>query len=134
MGCNLLPVDSDSNGLIPEKLLEMLSPWKPADAGDPTSDIPKVLYCIPNGGNPTGSGLTLSRKQEIYKIAQDYNLMILEDDPYYYIQFADVRLTVCLKQFYHTLNGLSFQEPLAISEMIYKENTGEKIVNHNIDV
>lgn len=88
LGANLLAIESDGDGINPEHLRQTLSRWSPSDAKDPDSDIPKVLYCIPTGGNPTGSGLTLERKKEIYGLAQEYDLMILEDDPYYYIQFA----------------------------------------------
>ncbi|XP_046566764.1 kynurenine/alpha-aminoadipate aminotransferase, mitochondrial-like isoform X2 [Haliotis rubra] len=85
---NILGVQADKDGIIPESLRKCLSKWSPSDAQDPSSDIPKVLYCIPNGGNPTGSGLTLDRKREIYSIAQEYDLVIMEDDPYFYLQFA----------------------------------------------
>nr|XP_022329260.1 kynurenine/alpha-aminoadipate aminotransferase, mitochondrial-like isoform X3 [Crassostrea virginica] len=83
-----IPVESDIDGLNPASLRQALSPWSPSDATRPGSDIPKVLYLVPNGGNPTGAGLTLDRKKEIYKIAQDYNLIIMEDDPYFYLQFT----------------------------------------------
>ena len=85
-----IPVESDIDGLNPASLRQALSPWSPSDATQPGSDIPKVLYLVPNGGNPTGAGLTLDRKKEIYKIAQDYNLIIMEDDPYFYLQFTKV--------------------------------------------
>ncbi|XP_076463202.1 kynurenine/alpha-aminoadipate aminotransferase, mitochondrial-like [Babylonia areolata] len=81
-------VKSDRDGLIPSHLLEVLSQWKPSDAKDENSTIPKLLYLIPNGGNPSGAGLTLSRKKEIYDIARTYDLLILEDDPYYFLQFS----------------------------------------------
>ena len=41
---------------------------------------------IPNGGNPTGASLDLARKQRIYQIARDFGLLILEDDPYHWLQ------------------------------------------------
>jgi len=85
-----LPVNSDSQGLDPSHLRKVLSRWNPSDASRPGSGIPKLLYCIPNGGNPTGSSLNLERKKEIYKIAQEYDLLIMEDDPYFYIQFTKV--------------------------------------------
>lgn len=88
MGCNLLAVATDHNGMIPEALEEIMSRWKPEDAEQPQCRIPKILYTIPNGVNPTGASLTLDRKQTIYKIAQKYNLLILEDDPYYFLQFS----------------------------------------------
>lgn len=83
----ILDIKTDGNGLIPEHLKEVLSRWSPEDATNPQSNIPKVLYTVPTGGNPTGCGLTLERKKEIYNIACKYNLLIVEDDPYYYIQY-----------------------------------------------
>jgi DNA-binding transcriptional MocR family regulator len=44
----------------------------------------------PSGGNPTGSSTTLQRKKEIYEIARQHDLLIVEDDPYYFIQFGQV--------------------------------------------
>ncbi|XP_052774425.1 kynurenine/alpha-aminoadipate aminotransferase, mitochondrial-like [Mya arenaria] len=88
MDCKLIPVQSDSCGLNPNDLSNIMSKWSPSDAQDDKSDIPKVLYLIPNGGNPTGHGLTMERKKEIYSLAQKYNLIVLEDDPYFYLQFS----------------------------------------------
>lgn len=88
MAANLIPVNSDSHGLDPSHLRKTLSRWSPSDLSTPGSGVPKILYCIPNGGNPTGTSLSLERKKEIYKIAQEYDLLILEDDPYFYIQFT----------------------------------------------
>ena len=86
----ILGIKSDKDGLDPAHLREVLSQWQPSDAKSSGSNIPKLLYLIPNGGNPTGAGLTLERKKEIYEIACLYDLLILEDDPYYYLQFNDV--------------------------------------------
>tara|TARA_B110000091_G_scaffold133712_1_gene143200 strand:- start:772 stop:1374 length:603 start_codon:yes stop_codon:yes gene_type:complete len=38
---------------------------------------------------PSGASLTEARKKEIYAIASEFNLIILEDDPYYWMQFVD---------------------------------------------
>ncbi|XP_045158771.2 kynurenine/alpha-aminoadipate aminotransferase, mitochondrial-like [Mercenaria mercenaria] len=84
MDCELIPVNSDKNGLDPSDLERVMSQWAVSDC-----DIPKLLYLIPNGGNPTGHGLTEERKRKIYSIAQKYNLLILEDDPYFYLQFNE---------------------------------------------
>lgn len=90
LGPRILDVKTDGNGLIPGHLKEILSRWSPEDAKNPCSNIPKVLYTVPTGGNPTGCGLTFERKKEIYNIACKYNLLIIEDDPYYYIQYTKV--------------------------------------------
>lgn len=83
-------MDSDNDGLNPSSLRQALSRWSPSEARKLGSGAPKFLYVVPNGGNPTGTGLTIERKKEIYKISQEYDLIILEDDPYFYLQFRKV--------------------------------------------
>ncbi|XP_019898938.1 kynurenine/alpha-aminoadipate aminotransferase, mitochondrial isoform X2 [Esox lucius] len=87
LGCNLVSVPSDQYGMIPKGLKEVLSRWDPADVHKPHSTIPRVLYTIPNGGNPTGASMTAQRKWEVYELARQYDLLIIEDDPYYFLQF-----------------------------------------------
>ncbi|TNM93607.1 hypothetical protein fugu_001783 [Takifugu bimaculatus] len=87
LGCNLINVPSDHHGMIPSALKEILSRWDPLEVHKPSSTAPKVLYTIPNGGNPTGASMTTERKQEVYKLAQQYDMLIIEDDPYYFLQF-----------------------------------------------
>ena len=31
----------------------------------------------------------MDRRKEIYQLCSDYNLLLLEDDPYYYLQFEE---------------------------------------------
>ena len=94
MNCNIIPVKTDRHGMVPESLHSIMSVWSPDDTDNPESRIPKMMYLIPNGGNPTGHTLTEERKHTIYEIAQKYNLLILEDDPYFYLQFKKVLLTI----------------------------------------
>uniref|UniRef100_A0A8C1N645 Aminoadipate aminotransferase n=1 Tax=Cyprinus carpio TaxID=7962 RepID=A0A8C1N645_CYPCA len=51
------------------------------------SSVPRVLYTIPNRGNPTGACMTCERKQDVYELTRKYDLLITEDDPYYFLQF-----------------------------------------------
>ena len=55
---------------------------------------PKLLYINPTGANPTGTLLPLARRKEIYKLASQHDLLILEDDPYYYLQVHFLRRAV----------------------------------------
>uniref|UniRef100_A0A8C2GWN0 Aminoadipate aminotransferase n=1 Tax=Cyprinus carpio TaxID=7962 RepID=A0A8C2GWN0_CYPCA len=87
LGCNLINVASDHHGMIPADLGKILGRWDPADAQKPGSSVPRVLYTIPNGGNPTGASMTYERKQEVYELARKYDFLIIEDDPYYFLQF-----------------------------------------------
>lgn len=68
LGCNIVNVPSDQHGIIPKALKEVLSRWSPEDAKKPNSSLPKFLYTIPNGGNPTGASLTTDRKKDIYQV------------------------------------------------------------------
>jgi len=79
-------VKSDNEGIIPEDLEKVLSNWEPG-SDDPSA--PKFLYINPTGANPTGTVLPESRRHKIYKICSKYNLLILEDDPYYFLQFQE---------------------------------------------
>uniref|UniRef100_A0A8D1SF48 Kynurenine/alpha-aminoadipate aminotransferase, mitochondrial n=1 Tax=Sus scrofa TaxID=9823 RepID=A0A8D1SF48_PIG len=87
LGCNILTVASDEHGIIPDSLKEILAKWKPEDAKNPEKNTPKFLYTIPNGNNPAGTSLTTDRKKEIYELARKYDFLIIEDDPYYFLQF-----------------------------------------------
>lgn len=82
LGCNLLPIETDAYGIVPNSLATEMGKYSRDD-----SNIPKVLYTIPNGSNPTGASTTLERKQQVLNIAKKYNLVIIEDDPYYFLQF-----------------------------------------------
>ncbi|GAB6029768.1 hypothetical protein CHUAL_005481 [Chamberlinius hualienensis] len=85
---NHLKVKGDGDGLIPSSLREILARWNPEDIKTQKTGVPKILYTIPNGGNPVGTSISAARRKEIYKIAQEYNLIIFEDDPYFFLSFG----------------------------------------------
>ncbi|XP_075356426.1 kynurenine/alpha-aminoadipate aminotransferase, mitochondrial isoform X3 [Mycteria americana] len=87
LGCNIINVPSDQHGIIPKALKEILSTWSSEDVKNRSHHLPKFLYTIPNGCNPTGNSLTTERKKEIYQLARKYDFLIIEDDPYYFLQF-----------------------------------------------
>ncbi|RKO84666.1 pyridoxal phosphate-dependent transferase [Blyttiomyces helicus] len=82
LGAKFAEIDTDGEGLVPDHLEKILATWQ-----NPATR-PKILYTIPIGGNPTGASVTLERKKQVYAIAKKYDLLIIEDDPYYYLQFA----------------------------------------------
>ncbi|XP_054845972.1 kynurenine/alpha-aminoadipate aminotransferase, mitochondrial-like [Eublepharis macularius] len=89
LGCNLINVPTDEHGIIPKALKAVLSRWRPENAHKFKN--PKFLYTVPNGGNPSGSSLTAERKKEIYQLAKEYNFLIIEDDPYYFLQYEKTK-------------------------------------------
>ena len=64
-----LPIDRD--GLIPEAF----------EAACKTS-ASRVLYCLPNFQNPTGSVMPVERRRAIAEIARAHDITIVEDDVY----------------------------------------------------
>ncbi|XP_038055168.1 kynurenine/alpha-aminoadipate aminotransferase, mitochondrial-like [Patiria miniata] len=82
----VLCVDIDADGTNPKSLRENLSRWTPQDAKNPESGIPRILWLNPTCNNPAGVTTSAERRKEIYAIAHEYDLLIVEDDPYYYLQ------------------------------------------------
>ena len=54
-----------------------------------TGNRPRVLYTVPTAQNPTGAVMTMQRKREIYAICKVYDIIILEDDPYQFLQYPE---------------------------------------------
>lgn len=48
----------------------------------------RLLYTIPNFQNPTGYTTSADKRRQIYELAQKYNVMIFEDNPYGELRFA----------------------------------------------
>ncbi|KAL7641738.1 UNVERIFIED_CONTAM: hypothetical protein RMT77_007612 [Armadillidium vulgare] len=89
LNVNFLGIKIDDQGMIPEHLEEVLSKWNPEEVRDAMSGVPKVIYVNPTASNPSGMTLTKERKKQIYEIARLYNLLIVEDDPYYFLHFGE---------------------------------------------
>lgn len=51
--------------------------------------MPKVIYLNPTASNPTGVTMPLERKKEVYRICCEYNIIILEDDAYFFLHCLD---------------------------------------------
>jgi 2-aminoadipate transaminase len=48
----------------------------------------KLIYTIPTFQNPTGVTMPLKRRQHLLELAEKYDVMILEDDPYYELRYS----------------------------------------------
>ncbi|KAK8219762.1 Aromatic/aminoadipate aminotransferase 1 [Zalaria obscura] len=81
MGLNVVGVGMDGDGLLPSSLDEILSNWDESKGKKPF-----ILYTVPTGQNPTGTTQSAQRRREVYKVAQKHDLIILEDEPYYFLQ------------------------------------------------
>lgn len=83
LGVKGVPVKIDAQGLVPESLDDILTNWDEKARG---ARKPFVLYTIPTGQNPTGATQLAERRKAVYKVAQKHDLIIVEDEPYYFLQ------------------------------------------------
>ncbi|XP_076751263.1 kynurenine/alpha-aminoadipate aminotransferase, mitochondrial [Xylocopa sonorina] len=81
----LIAIPQDEHGVDPEILRETL--MKRELSG---KKMPKIMYINATGLNPTGVVIPLERRKEIYRIACEYNFLILDDDPYHFMHFDEV--------------------------------------------
>jgi len=82
----MVPISVDKDGLVPEAL-ERACVARRQGGLRPI----KALYTIPVAQNPCGTRLTLERYQAIYGICLQHGVVIVEDDPYFYLQHnADI--------------------------------------------
>ncbi|XP_011690957.1 PREDICTED: kynurenine/alpha-aminoadipate aminotransferase, mitochondrial-like [Wasmannia auropunctata] len=78
----LITIAQDDEGPIPEILRETLRNRELSGG-----KMPKIMYINATGTNPTGIIIPLERRKEIYRIACEYNFLLLDDDPYHFMHF-----------------------------------------------
>ncbi|MCR4711576.1 MAG: PLP-dependent aminotransferase family protein [Clostridia bacterium] len=74
-------VEMDDEGIDPEDLEAKIRAFHP-----------KLIYVIPTFQNPSGRTLSLERRQRLAQIAAEYDVVILEDDPYRDIRYSGTDL------------------------------------------
>ncbi len=84
---NLVGVPIDNQGMktdvLEEKLKELKSQGKK----------PKLLYTVPTAQNPSGVTMSDDRRKHLVELASEYDFIIIEDDPYSFFLFEDVKFT-----------------------------------------
>ncbi|KAI5118981.1 hypothetical protein M0805_001120 [Coniferiporia weirii] len=82
-GVEPISVKIDGEGMRSDDLRKVLAEWDEEARG---AKRPHVMYTVPVGQNPTGATMGATRKKEIYNICVEYDIVIVEDDPYYFLQ------------------------------------------------
>lgn len=72
-----LEVETDQDGMRMDALERVLQ--ENPDA--------KFIYTIPDFQNPTGQVLARERRSRMIALAEQYDVMIVEDNPYYYLRY-----------------------------------------------
>ncbi|CAI6068372.1 unnamed protein product [Clonostachys chloroleuca] len=90
------PVAMDGQGIRDDALEDVLSTWEETHPG---KRRPHVLYLVSVGSNPSGVTMGAERRKKIYDLAVKYgkylralDFIIVEDDPYFFIQFPDYEI------------------------------------------
>lgn len=77
-GANVIGAPIDEGGVRVDKLEELIAKHKP-----------KLVYLIPSFGNPSGALVPQDRRKRILELAVKYKTLIVEDDPYSELYFAE---------------------------------------------
>lgn len=80
--CVIYSVEMDSDGPVVERFREQIQAARAAGYFVP------FYYTVPDGHNPAGFSFSEQRRQEIIAVAEQEGILILEDAPYIYINFA----------------------------------------------
>jgi 2-aminoadipate transaminase len=75
-----IPIDCDDEGILSGPLEAALAQRRP-----------KLIYLNPVFQNPTGQSMSPMRMHQVYNLARDYGVPILEDDPYGELYFGTQR-------------------------------------------
>ncbi len=82
-GAKLVGIPIDKQGMdtykLEEKVKELLSHGKKV----------KFIYTIPVGHNPAGTTMPPDRKRHLIEVANKYDLIVVEDDPYSYFVYDE---------------------------------------------
>lgn len=67
----------DNEGLNTQVLAEQLANMQSIGAR-----MPKLIYVVPNFHNPTGVTMSQQRREHLLELANHYNFLVIEDNPY----------------------------------------------------
>jgi 2-aminoadipate transaminase len=77
LGADVELLACDEDGLDPDALEQALR----------SGPAPAFLYLIPTFQNPSGRTLGLERRRRIVELAEEHDLLVLEDDPYGLVRY-----------------------------------------------
>lgn len=82
-GANFISIGQDRDGMLVDDLDAILR--ERAQQGLPS---PKLVFDMPDFHNPTGVTLSAARRKRLVELADEYDFLIIEDDPYRRVRFS----------------------------------------------
>lgn len=76
-------VDMDAEGALPEQMAAQI------DAARAAGYFVPFYYTVPDGHNPAGFSFSQNRREALMQVAKQKGILIVEDAPYIYINYAD---------------------------------------------
>lgn len=108
-GARIITAPTDADGLDVDALTDMLRDLRRQNVR------PKFIYSIPTFQNPGGTTLPLRRRQQLVGLAEEYGVLVVEDDAYGDLRFEGAALPslAALDQSGWVLNVGTFSKILA---------------------
>jgi len=78
----------DEHGMVVEALEETVKRLRAEGARI------KFVYTIPTAQNPSGLTMTQDRRKYLLEVAERYDLLVVEDDPYSYFLFEPIQVSL----------------------------------------
>jgi len=102
LGAEILAIPLEEDGIDVEALAQAL------EAGA----RPKLAHIIPNFQNPAGYTLSLDKRRRLLELAETYDFVLFEDDPYVELRFEGDRLPTMfsLDESEHVVYASSFSK------------------------
>ncbi|MGW5355586.1 aminotransferase-like domain-containing protein [Streptomyces sp. NPDC004031] len=76
LGVEVVPVPESADGLDPETVREV------AAAVRASGRRPRAFYVVPSFANPSGASMPVPARRRLLEVAEEADLLVLEDDPY----------------------------------------------------
>jgi 2-aminoadipate transaminase len=75
----------------------------------------KLIYCMPTFHNPSGATLALPRRNRLLELAREYEVIVLEDDPYFKLRYrgSDLPPLIALDRDGRVIHFSSFSKLVA---------------------
>jgi DNA-binding transcriptional MocR family regulator len=86
-GIGTAPVRMDGEGMMvdgPGGLRDVLENWDEKKKGR----RPHFMYTVSIGQNPTGATIKKQRRKAVYELCERFDVVIVEDDPYWHLQYT----------------------------------------------
>ncbi len=81
-----VPIEMDDEGMNTQILEDKLKEIKKE------GKKPKLIYTIPSFQNPAGVTMNLERRKHLLELSEEYDILVVEDDPYGELRYSGERL------------------------------------------